>query len=360
LAGKPSAAIRALPLCNGSDDRHHGAMTEVNLTLAEGRALAMKCLMANGCDEHNAAAVADNMMLAERDMCSSHGLFRLPWHVASLGAGKANGKARPRLDMLAPAVIRLHGDRAFAPVGHRLGHAPLVEAARSNGMAALAFVDMYHVAALWPEVEALSTEGLVAFAFTASLPYVAPFGGTKPVYGTNPMSFGWPRKGKPPLVFDQATAAMARGEVMIAAREGHTLPENVGIDENGNPTRDPEAVLRGAQLPFGGYKGSSLALMIELLAGPLIGDFLSIEADRDDAGAGAAPHGGELILVLDPARFGDPQGHMDHAERLFDVILSMDGSRLPGDRRYQNRLKTKEGGFYIPRSLYDKIDELMQ
>ena len=79
-------------------------MTEVNLTLEEGRALAVRCLMANGCDESNAAAVADNMMLAERDICSSHGLFRLPWHVASLRAGKANGRARPRLEALAPTA----------------------------------------------------------------------------------------------------------------------------------------------------------------------------------------------------------------------------------------------------------------
>ena len=133
---------------------------------------------------------------------------------------------------------------------------------------------MYHVAALWPEVEALAPRDSSPWP-SRRPPYVAPFGGKKPVYGTNPMGFGWPRKSRPPLVFDQATSAMARGEVMIAAREKHELPENVGIDENGNPTRDPEAVLNGAQLPFGGYKGASLALMIELLAGPLIGDLLT-------------------------------------------------------------------------------------
>jgi delta1-piperideine-2-carboxylate reductase len=279
--------------------------------------------------------------------------------VHTLRAGKANGRARPRLEALAPGVIRLHGDRCFAPAGHRIGLAPLAKAARTNGIAALAFTNMYHVAALWPEVEALALEGLLAMAFTASLPYVAPAGGTKPIYGTNPMSFAWPRKGKPPLVFDQASAAMARGEVMIAAREGRTLPEHVGIDENGNPTRDPAAVLRGAQLPFGGYKGSSLALMIELLAGPLIGDLLSIEAEADDSGANAAPRGGELVIALDPARFGDPDGFMDHAERLFDAIVSSGGSRLPGDRRFQNRLKTKDDGFVIPKSLHDSILGLM-
>jgi delta1-piperideine-2-carboxylate reductase len=331
----------------------------VRLTLEEARALALRCLMANGCDADNAAAVADNMTRAERDLASSHGLFRLPWHVASLRAGKVNGKARPRVERLAPGVVKVHGDRGFAPLAQMTGHGPLVAAARANGIAALALVDVYHVAALWPEVEDLAMEGLVAFAFTASLPYVAPAGGTKPLYGTNPTAFAWPRRGHPPLVFDQAAAAMARGEVMLAARDGRSLPPGVGIDAEGRPTTDPNEVLKGAQLAFGGYKGASLALMVELLAGPLIGDFLSFEAQADDGGAGAAPHGGELILALDPARFGDPEGVLDHGEKLFAAILAQEGARLPGDRRYANRTKTPEAGITIPRSLHETIMGLM-
>jgi delta1-piperideine-2-carboxylate reductase len=335
-------------------------MAEERLTLEEARTLAFRCLRANGCDEANAGAVAANMALAERDICSSHGLFRLPWHVHSLRTGKANGRAKPRLETLAPGVIKVHGDRGFAPLGHAIGRQPLIEAARRNGIAAMAYVNMYHIAALWPETEALALEGFVAFAFTASLPYVAAHGGTKPIFGTNPMAFAWPRQDRPPLVFDQASAAMARGEIMIAGRDGHELPENVGIDAQGRPTRDPKAVLQGAQLPFGGHKGAALALMIELLAGPLIGDFLSIEAEEDDAGTGAAPHGGELIIALDPRRFGDPQGYFDHAEKLFAAILSDGRSRLPGDRRIANRERTKKEGIAIPQSLHESILALMK
>jgi delta1-piperideine-2-carboxylate reductase len=329
-------------------------MTDVTMTLDEARNLAARCLLANGCDEANAQAVARNMGLAERDMCSSHGLFRLPWHVHSLKIGKANGRAKPRVEHVAPAVIKVHGDRGFAPVGHEVGQAPLIEAARKNGIAAMAYVDMYHIAALWPETEALAETGLVAFAFTASLPYVAPLGGRKPLFGTNPMAFAWPRRGRPPLVFDQASAAMARGEIMIAARDKRQLPEGAGIDSAGRQTRDPDAVLKGAQLPFGGYKGASLALMIELLAGPLIGDFLSIEAEEDDAGAGAGPHGGELILALDPARFRPDGGHLDHAEKLF-AALADEQVRLPGDRRARNRILTQQNGITIPKSLHESI-----
>ncbi len=334
-------------------------MTGVKLTLAEARNLAFRCLKTNGCDDDNAAASADNMTLAEGDGCASHGLFRLPWHVSSLRSGKANGKAKPRIEKLAPGVIKVHGDRGFAPLGLRVGRAPLIAAAHENGIAAMALTDMYHIAALWPEIEALTSEGLAAFAFTASLPYVAPAGGKKPLFGTNPMGFGWPRGEKPPIIFDQASAAMARGEIMIAARDGHAVPEGAGIDADGHPTTDPNEILKGAQLGFGGYKGALLAMMVELLAGPLIGDMLSIEAEKDDAGAKAAPHGGELIIALDPARFGDPEGFLAHGEKLFEAIMAQEGARLPGMRRYRNRKETPATGITIPRSLADTIAGLM-
>ena len=334
-------------------------MNSVNLTLAEGRELAIRCLSHNGCDELNATAVADRMIQAEGDRCHSHGLFRLPWYVAGVRSGRANGRAKPVIRQLAPAVIQVDGDGGFAPVGQAAGHQPLVDCAREQGIAAMAFINMFHIAAMWPEVEALAEDGLCAFAFTASYPYVAPAGGTKPLYGTNPMGFAWPRPDGPPLVFDQASSAMARGEIQIAAREGHTVPQTAGIGPDGEATTDPNVVLQGAQLGFGGYKGASLAMMVELLAGPLIGGFLSLEAEADDAGAGGPPKGGELILAMDPARFGDAEGYLAHGETLFTAILSQDGTRLPGERRFQARQETPESGFDIPQSLYDEIQSLM-
>lgn len=334
-------------------------MTTVHLSLEDAHSLALKCLLANGCDEANAHAVADRMIEAERDLCHSHGLFRLPWYAAGVKSGRANGKAKPKVEQLAAAVIRVDGDNGFAPLGQQIGHQPLVDCARSNGIAALAFVNMFHIAAMWPEVEKLAMDGLCAFAFTASYPYVAPAGGIKPLYGTNPMGFAWPRKGAPPLVFDQASSSMARGEIQIAARDGHSVPETAGIGPNGETTTDPKVVLQGAQLGFGGYKGASLAMMVELLAGPLIGEFLSMESQENDGGNGGPPKGGELILALDPAKFGDPDNFLAHGEKLFDAILAQEGTRLPGARRFANRERTLQTGFDIPKSLYDTILELL-
>ncbi len=334
-------------------------MENVHLSLNEAHELAIKCLLANGLDKENALAATDRMIQAEGDLCHSHGLFRLPWYASAVKSGRANGKARPRVEQLAPAVIRVDGDNGFAPLAQQVGHQPLVDCTRKSGIAALSITGMFHIAAMWPEVEKLAMDGLCAFAFTPSYPYVAPAGGIKPLFGTNPMGFAWPRKDAPPLVFDQASSSMARGEIQIAARDGHRIPETAGIGPAGEVTTDPEVVLAGAQLGFGGYKGASLAMMVELIAGPLIGEFLSFEAAEDDAGNGGPPKGGELVLALDPARFGDPQGFLAHGEKLFEAILAQDGTRLPGARRFVNRENTPNTGIEIPKSLHETITGLM-
>jgi delta1-piperideine-2-carboxylate reductase len=330
----------------------------VRLTLDAVRDLATRCLAAHGADEVNAAAIADTITRAERDGAHSHGLFRLPGYVAALDSGKVNGKARPRVEDLAPSVVRVHGDDGFAPLALATGRAPLAERARFQGLAALALTHTHHFAALWAEVEPLAEDGLCAFAFTAFKPSVVAAGGRTPIFGTNPMAFGWPRPGRDPMVFDQATAAMARGEVSIAARDGRTLPDGVGIDADGKPTNDPNEVLKGALLPFGGYKGSALAMMIELLVAGLIGERFSFEAAAADNNDGGPPRGGELMLAIDPARFGDAEGWAAHSEAFFDRLLADEGVRLPGDRRRRNRAKSLVEGVEVQAELHAKLESL--
>lgn len=335
-----------------------GGTDRKKLTLGEVSDLATRALMANGCDERNAAAVARTVTAAERDGAKSHGLFRIPGYVGSLRNGKINGRADPQVSRLAPCVIRVEGDRGLAPLAIELGRSPLIEAARENGMAALAIRRTHHYAALWPETEALAEAGLIGMAFVNSQPYMAPAGGKRPFFGTNPMSFAWPRPDGGAMVWDQASAAMARGEIMIAQRDGHALPPGAGIDSDGNPTTDPASVLEGAQLPFGGYKGAAIALMVDLMCGPLIGEVSSREAGEEDNWDGGPATGGELILALDPARFGAGDA-IARGERLFSDLLAMEGTRLPGDRRLAVRRRTPAEGVEIPAALHASIVELI-
>lgn len=334
----------------------------VQMSLGEVHAAAKAALLGQGFNAVHAEAIANTVTAAERDECRHHGLFRLPFYMNGLHSGQASGDAEPVVVELAPSVIKVDAKYGFSPLALERGDAPLAEKARQHGIAALSVNNALNVAALWPEVERLAERGLVGFAFVAASPYVAPAGGTKPLFGTNPMAFAWPRHDKPPLVFDQASSASARGEIQLRLRDGKRLPEGWAVGPDGEPTTDPAEALAGAQLPFGGFKGSNIAMMVELLAGPLLGDALSFEAgERDKANTGA-PCGGELIIAIDPVRCienGNRIAQLEHGEMLFSRMLEQEGARLPSDRRYEARKRTAVEGVKVPRSLYDSIQLYM-
>lgn len=325
----------------------------VSLSLTEVNSLATAALRGQGFSEAQAGAIATTLTAAERDGCTSHGLFRVPFYVRALQNANTNPCAVPTLDRPKAAVVRVDAGNGFCPLALQTGLPVLTEIAREQGIAALAVNNAYNIAALWPEVEQLAEDGLVALAFTCASAYVAPAGGNKPLFGTNPMAFAWPRGDRPPLVFDQASSVAARGEIQLHLRDGKQLPPGWAIDANGEPTTDPAAALAGAQLTFGGYKGSSIALMVELLAGALVGDLFSYESSAQDTADTGAPFGGEFILAIDPGTFNPGGGHIAHAEQLFAELLSQDGTRLPGDRRHRIRAQGK--AVEIPVALHRQL-----
>lgn len=328
----------------------------VRLTLDAVRALAIEVLTGNGLALPHAEAVAETVVAGERDGCAAHGVYRLIVCVKTMRTGRVALDAAPALAAPSRAVTRVDARGGYAQLAFRTGLPRLVETARANGIAALGLNNCIHFAALWPEVEAVVAHGLVAFAFTPSHAWVAPAGGVRPIFGTNPIAFGWPRPGPYPFVFDFATSAVARGEIELHRRAGKPIPDGWGIDEAGKPTTDAAAVLAGAMLTFGGHKGSALAAMVELIAGPLIGDMTSAESLAADDDAKASPLGGELILAIDPRGFlGEAAAeHLRRAEALFDGITSQ-GARLPSQRRFEARAASLAHGVDIPRALYDDI-----
>ena len=331
-------------------------METVSLKLDEIFDLGKKTLLANGCDDETSSILADLIMKAERDGSLSHGLFRLPAYVSGLKSGKINGKARPEVKKISPSVIKVLGNNCLAPMVLNKGLPELIKTAKENGVAVLAINNSHHMAAMWPETEAVAEEGLVAFACTSYKPAVAPAGAIKPLFGTNPISFAWPRPGKTPVVFDMATASMAMGEVQVAKREGHKVPLGTGLTKDGKDTTDPgEIADGGVLLPFGGYKGSAIAMMVELLAGALVGDNFSFETAAKDNNDGGPPSGGEFILAISPEKLSSP-GWDKHADEFFNKMKSMEGVRLPGERRHKNRLD--KGPRKINKELVNKIKSL--
>jgi delta1-piperideine-2-carboxylate reductase len=330
-------------------------MNTVLLTLEEIGDLATKAFSQNGCDTENTRALVRTVVTAERDGSLSHGLFRVPGYVASLRSGKVNGKASPTVDHKAAAIIGVHGDNGYAPLAIEQGVPALADTARKLGVAVMATTHTHHFAALWPETEGLAAEGLTGMACVCYTPLVAPAGGQRALFGTNPISFAWPRPGRSPVVVDMATAAMALGEVQIAASEGRSVPLGTGLDANGKLTTDPREILKGVLLPFGGYKGSALALMVELLAAGAVGERFSFEAAEADNKDGGPPRGGEFMLAISPDLLGGPDW-AEHCERFFRRFDAIEGARLPGSRRHRNRLST--GPRNINAELVERIRSL--
>ncbi|QDK33185.1 Ldh family oxidoreductase [Sphingomonas sp. IC081] len=343
------------------------ATGEIAFSLEEADAFARKVLVACGLAADHAAAVAQTMVSGERDGCTSHGLYRLLVAANSVARGVVVPDAVPEVSEPAKALVKVDGKGGFAQLPFERGMPLLVEKARTYGIAAMALNNVVHFAALWPEVEALAEQGLVALAFTPSHAWVAPEGGTKPVFGTNPIAFGWPRPAHPdgrnraPFVFDFATSAVARGEIELHRRAGKAIPPDWGYDADGRPSTDAKAVLDGAMRTFGSHKGSALAAMVELLAGPLIGDMTSAESLAADEGRGGSPIGGELIVVIDPAGFlGDSLNeYLKRAETMFETIEGQ-GARLPGSRRLLARARSQLEGVRIPAQLHADILEILE
>jgi len=331
------------------------------LTIAALKERVEAIFLRAGLNAVQAGAIARVIVAGERDACKSHGIYRIEGALRTVKAGKVKPDAVPDLQPSdGSAIVKVNADGGFANAAFEAGLPALAERARKLGLAALVINDCTHFSALWPEVEAVTNEGLAGLVMCPSYATVAPTGGNKPLLGTNPFAFGWPRPNGSPYVFDFATSVAARGEIELHRRAGKPLPEGWAIDAGGNPTTDPEAALAGAMLPFGGHKGSAIGTMIELLAGIMIGDLTSPEVLDYLGTTTLAPFHGELIIAMSPQAFsaGRPGDPFARAEVLFDAIVGQ-GARLPSQRRFLAREKSETEGITLTAAEMEQLDRLL-
>lgn len=314
-----------------------------------------------GIRPETAQAMSRVIVAGERDNCKSHGIYRIEGCLRVLKAGKVVPDAVPRLLEGAGPILQIDAAGGFACPAFEEAKTALVDRARSFGLAALVIRDCLHFSALWYEVEELAREGLAALSMCPSYSSVAPSGGAAPLLGTNPFAFAYPRKGPHPYVFDFATSVVARGEIELHRRAGKPIPEGWAIDASGKPTTDAAEALGGAMLPFGGHKGSAISTMIELMAGAMLGEFMSAEAYAFMGGTNLLPRHGALILAFDPARFAAQTGRdpIAEGERLFTAIADQ-GARLPSQRRFAARARAEAEGIALTEAEFRQLDRLAE
>ena len=255
----------------------------------------------------------------------------------------------------AAGTVLVDAAHGFVHPAFEAGRTMLGEAARENGIAAMAIGRSYAAGVIGWYVDRLARDGLVAFAFANAPKSMAPWGGKRAFFGTNPFAFAVPRAGAPPMVIDQSSSATAKVNVVNAAQRGEAIPLGWAMDPDGNPTTDPKAGLAGSMAPAGGVKGASLALLVDLMAAAMTGSSFSFEAPPVANNEGGPPNTGQFFIALDPERFVGIGAFADRIEVEFAAMCGQDGVRLPGDRRHAHRAQAEVEGVELPDALHTKL-----
>jgi len=329
-------------------------MTTQNLTLADLEALVIRALTANGTSARNAAQVAAAIVTAEADGLKGHGASRVPFYAAQAKSGKVDGNATPECHDVGSAARRIDAKQGFSYPAMNLAVEQVASLVKETGIAAAAIGNSHHAGAAGQPVERLARAGLVGLFFANSPEAIAPWGGNKALFGTDPIAFAAPRRNDAPLVIDMSLSQVARGKIMVAAQQGDPIPEGWALDAEGNPTTDAKAAMAGTMVPLGEAKGAQLVLMVELFAAAMTGSLFGYESSSFFEAEGPAPRTGQFLIALDPDRFSGGT-FADRLETLIGAILAQDGTRIPGIRRFALRAAAERAGVSLPGALYDEI-----
>ena len=324
----------------------------MQLSVAEATDLAIGALSRAGMTTQNAQIVADH--LVDAALCG-HEFSSLPRVIALAEA------IRDKPPAAASRVVRENHCSALIDGGDNVAYVvslhaidKAVEIARKNGVAVVCANNTWFSGRLAYYVERAAREGFIALHTTNTTARVAPHGGVDRLMGTNPFAIAFPSEDDP-LIIDIGTSQTTWGDVVLARTKGTPLPDGVAVNPAGYPTTDPDEALEGAILPWGGPRGSGLALAVQLL-GVLAGSDLVIDE---------VSNYGLFFLVIDPKLFM-PSGQYSARVTAFRQVIAAnrpaaDGSavRVPGDRSQQLRRENRaKGVINLDDKVYARLCEL--
>ncbi len=324
----------------------------VRLALHDATELATAALLRAGVEAQSARITAEALVAADADGLPSHGLARLPYYLAQVRRGKIVGGAVAQV-AIKGATVQVDARYGFSFPAVRAGLSAAIGLVRELGVVAVSIGHSHHFGVAGHPVEHAARHGALAIAFSNAPAAIAPWGGNRPLFGTNPIAFASPRREGNPLVIDLSLSKAARGKIMLAQQQGLSIPDDWALDVNGAPTTDATAALAGSMVPAGGVKGAALALMVELMCAGLGGSNFGYEASSFFDDRGNPPGVAQLLLLIDPSRFSS--AYVDSAERLLAEVMKQPGVRLPGERRWAARSKHSAEGIFLPLELVRKL-----
>jgi (2R)-3-sulfolactate dehydrogenase (NADP+) len=324
-------------------------------TLAQLHELASQALIAAGASKEMADSTATALVAAEAQGMASHGMSRVPQYAGHLRHGRVNGSAQPKVINSKAAACLIDAEEGLAFPACALAVSQAITRARAVGAAFVGVTRSHHFGVAAYHLEPVAKAGMVGLAFGNSPAAMPAWGGKRALFGTNPIAAIFPRRNAPSLVIDLSLSEVARGKLMIAAKQGKSIPLGWALDKAGNPTTDPQAGLEGMMLPAGGVKGAMLALIVELLCCALTGASYGFEADSFFSDAGNRPRIGQAFLVIDPGALAGTDVFAERIETLIALMLQDPEVRLPGDRRLALMQNAQVDGVEIPAALLEQL-----
>lgn len=332
-----------------------------HLTLAQATDMVERALRQAGARPEMAAATARALVLAESQGLASHGLSRVPQYATHLRNGRAVGSAVAQIARQNGAAVLVDACQGLAFPACDLAISTAVQTARSLGVCFAGVTNSHHAGVLVDHLRAVAQAGMVGLAFTNSPAAMPAAGGRHPIFGTNPVAAIFPRRHGDPLMVDLSLSEVARGKLMVAAKEGRSIPLGWALDASGAPTTDPQAGMQGSMLPIGAVsspKGAMLALVVELLVTALIGAQFGFEASSFFVDEGNQPRIGQAFIVIDPGALAGTDHYLDRMEVLIAEMLGDDGVRLGGARRLALERAAQQAGLVIPDALMAQLKAL--
>jgi LDH2 family malate/lactate/ureidoglycolate dehydrogenase len=322
---------------------------------------ATEALAARDVPLTDADLTARSLVQADQRGIYSHGLLRLPLYCEALRLGGINPRPSLKFSKDEGSVAVLDADAALGQVAMQAAVERVISVGRAQGIAAVAVHNSSHfgAGAFWSDL--LAEAGFMSFITSSTGPVVAPHGGTSKVLGTNPLTLGVPSSSGWPLTADLATSNGAYGKVIAAKNEGTQLPEGWAVDAHGNPTTDPFEAEKGSMIPFGGHKGSAVAVLLEAFAASLTDATYAFETIDIWSNPASRMNNGHLVIGLDTAAFGGSAHTASRVATLQNRVRSSGpGGQpvdAPGDPERRRQADAAEA-VPLPASTISQLDAL--
>lgn len=332
-------------------------------TIDQLQAHAVAVLGAAGLSRGDAGVVAGSLVDAEARGIGSHGLTRLRIYASRLQAGLIDSAAEPTITT-SGSIVRVNARNAAGQVGATAAMKAGMRTAGQHGVAMVGVRHSNHCGTLAYFTRTLAENGYAAIAMSTAPPTMTYFGGKSRAVGTNPISIAAPRGARRPIVVDLATSATARGKIILADQVGGSIPAGWAVDEEGRPTRDPQAALSGSMVPFGGPKGSGLAMMVDLICGALVGAAFGHEIGDMYDDWERTQRVSHLFIVMDPAAWAEVGDFAESVERFVESVSVLppgaghDRVLLPGELEDAAFDAARREGVIVPPAVLADLDGL--